>query len=316
MKLGISTIYFSKKIIKKEISWQQIKDTLLSLNINAVELNADIPLDWLKLIYNDVINKNITILSMHNFCPAVDNLPEGRYGYNAYSLNSTDDNERELAVKYTLRTIEYAQYLNAGTVVLHSGEIPTQPSGFELYKFALQFSASSELYKKYKLLLEETRNKNKRKYMELLYSSLDKILKFSEEKKIKLSLETRLLPNEIPNFEEIEEILNYYKSEYLSYWHDFGHVEIQNKLGFSPHHNNYFDNYYNKLSGYHIHNVINLEDHYAKNKGDIDFVDLLKYNEKKIYILEVHSKESLTELKKFLKFIKSILSNKYERIPS
>lgn len=317
MNLGISTAYFSRKIIKKEISWQKIKSILNELEIDSVELNSDIPLEWMNEIYEDVKNQRIKVLTLHNFCPAVENIPPNKYSFNVFSINSIDETERNLAIKYTLRTIDYANHLNAKTVVLHLGEIPTEPTGIEFYRYALDFGINSKLFLKYKNSLIATRNLNKNKYFELLYKSLDKILPYAEQKKINLAMETRFFLDEIPNFEEVKEIKDHYNSDFLFYWHDFGHAEIQKKLGFINEHNKYLITYANILKGYHIHNIINLQDHYSPHIGEINYNNLLNHNDKdKIYILEVHSKEKLESLKEGLVFIKNLLLNRenYERI--
>ncbi len=307
MNLGISTIYFSKDIINRKISWDVLIDNLKNLEINCVELNTDIPVDWMKYIYKSVKNKEVKVLSLHNFCPAVENIPKGKFGFNVYSLTSDDENERNLALEYTLRTISYALELNAEVVVLHLGEIKTEPSAEEFYKFVLNFGIGSKLYIHYKNSLIKTRQINKQKYFDLLYFSLDKIIKYAEDNDVKLGIETRFYPNEIPNFLEIKEIIDHYKSKILFYWHDFGHAEVQTKLGFIETHKKYFEEYSDKLIGYHIHNLIGYKDHFSPINGEIKFEELLSYKKDKIYILEVHSKENFENFKNGIKFIKNIL---------
>lgn len=308
MKLGISTIYFSRDILKRNIGWQDIKNKLNQLGLKSLELNADIPIEWMSQIIKDKDNNQITILSLHNFCPAVEKIPNGKFGFNAYSLNSEDEEERSMAIKYTLRTIDYAEKLNA-PVILHLGDISTQPSGYEIYKFTLQFGINSKIYPTYKNELLLSREKNKYKYLQLLYNSMDKIVKYAEQKKVNLAMETRLFPNEIPNFEEIGEIISHYKSKYLFYWHDFGHVEIQKQMGFTEDHSKYFETYREYLLGFHIHGVKNLIDHYSPHKNDIDYSKLLNHDDTKRYILEIHNKEDFSILKEGVNFIKNILIN-------
>lgn len=310
MNIGISTIYFSKDIVKRNISWWDIKKKLKELELQNVELNADIPIEWMNEIKKDVSYNEIGILSLHNFCPAADNIPAGRYGFNAYSLNSPDEEERKLALKYTLRTIDYAKELNAKAIVLHLGEITTQPTGLELYKIASQVGVNSEIYLEYKNSLLLSRQKNKQKYFDLLYKTMDVVIKHAEEKNVNLAMETRFFPDEIPNFEEINEIIEHYKSPNIFYWHDFGHVEIQIRLGFVKSHKLFFDTYKKYLIGYHIHGVKSLSDHFSPYNTEISYSSLLKYEDDKIYILEVHNKENFSLLAQGVKFIKSVLNGK------
>jgi len=309
--LGISTIYFYKEIVKKNITWQQIKDKLYQLDLSAVELNADIPVEWFKEIQKDVVENKIKVLSLHNFCPSVENIPKGKYGFNVFSLTSADEQEHNLAIKYTLRTIDYAELVNSKAVVLHLGEIETQPTATELYEVALQYGITSEIYHKYKSSFLSSRQKNKQKFFDLLKKTLDKILPYAENKKINLCIETRFFPNEIPNFEEFAEIFSCYKSNYLRYWHDFGHVEIQTIFGFEKGHKKFFDTYGNYLLGYHIHGVKNFVDHYIpSNDSQPNYKELLKYQEDKIYILEIHPKENFDTLIKAVKYTKLVLNGK------
>jgi len=307
--LGISTIYFYKEIVKRSINWQQIKKKLYQLGLSAIELNADIPIEWFKEIQKDVNEGKIKILSLHNFCPSVENIPEGKYGFNAFSLTSTDEEEYKLAIKYTLRTIDYAQIVNSNIVVVHLGEIETQPSSDEVYKIAKEYGTTSEIYQKYKQSLISSRLQNKQKYFDLLKKTIDVILPYAESKKVSICIETRFFPNEIPNFEEFAEIFDYYKNDYLRYWHDFGHVEIQTIFGFEKGHKIFFDTYGNYLSGYHIHGVKNFVDHFAPSlETQPDYKKLLNYQENKIYVLEVHPKENFDNLIKGVKYIKSLLN--------
>jgi len=307
--LALSTIYFYKDIIKKNITWKEIKEKVYQLGLNSVELNADIPIEWFEEIQKDVAENKIKILSLHNFCPSVENIPQGKYGFNVFSLTSADEQEHNLAIKYTLRTIDYAELVNSNIVVLHLGEIETQPSATEVYKTALEYGLTSEIYQKYKQSLLLSREKNKQKFFSLLKKTLDNILPYAENKKVNLCIETRFFPNEIPNFEEFAEIFEYYKSNYLRYWHDFGHVEIQTNLGFEKGHKRFFDTYNNYLMGYHIHGVKNLVDHYApSSETQPDYKELLKYQEDKIYTLEIHPKENFDNLINGVKYIKSLLN--------
>src|SRR5512137_1619954 len=63
----------------------------------------------------------IKICSLHNFCP----LPVGLRGPSPdhYRPSALDETERRLAVRHTLRTIEFAGSLGAKIVVLHLGSV-------------------------------------------------------------------------------------------------------------------------------------------------------------------------------------------------
>src|SRR5512138_813650 len=63
----------------------------------------------------------IKISSLHNFCP----LPMGvtHAAPNLYQFTAERQRERELAERYTLKTLEFANRVGAPVVVLHLGSI-------------------------------------------------------------------------------------------------------------------------------------------------------------------------------------------------
>src|ERR1700747_2196684 len=67
----------------------------------------------------------IKISSLHNFCP----LPVGvnNSAPNLYQFSSEYPRERELAVLYTLKTMELATRVRAQVVVLHLGSLDIKP---------------------------------------------------------------------------------------------------------------------------------------------------------------------------------------------
>ena len=63
----------------------------------------------------------IKISSLHNFCP----LPMGvtHAAPNLYEFSAEKAHERELAIRYTLKTFEFAERVKAPVVVLHLGSM-------------------------------------------------------------------------------------------------------------------------------------------------------------------------------------------------
>ncbi|MFQ3675081.1 MAG: TIM barrel protein [Endomicrobiia bacterium] len=309
-KIGISTVYFMSEILKNSGNWFDLRKMLDYFELKNLELNTEIPLSWVKDIERDVGSNEVKILSLHNFCPCIENIPKGKNSFNAYLLNSTEETERNLAIKYTLRTIDFAKNFGAEVVVLHAGTIPTNPTGYEFYKFLLNYGNETKLFSKYKDSLIESRKQNQKKYFNLLLESLDKIVPYAEKSGVVLGLETRFFPNEIPNYDEIKIILDNYKTKYFVYWHDFGHAEILSKLGFAPGQKKYFETYKKHFKGFHIHDLKGFEDHFAPGTGEIEFSVIEQFHEQ-IFILEVHPKEEKKVLKQSINFIENIISKDF-----
>src|SRR5262245_64054543 len=76
----------------------------------------------------------IKISTLHNFCP----LPMGVNfsAPNLYQFSAERDREREMAVRYTLKTLEFANRVNAPLVVLHLGSVEMKDYSSKLKEMA------------------------------------------------------------------------------------------------------------------------------------------------------------------------------------
>src|SRR5437870_13066639 len=91
------------------------------LGFERVELSHGIRMGLLPGILDAVTAGEIKITSLHNFCP----LPMGvnHAAPNLYQFSAGRARERELAERYTIKTLEFAERVRAPLVVLHSGSI-------------------------------------------------------------------------------------------------------------------------------------------------------------------------------------------------
>ena len=91
------------------------------LGFPYAELSHGTRISLLPGILEAVDAGEIRISSLHNFCP----LPMGvNYAApNLYQFSAERPRERELAQRYTVKTIEFAARVKAAAVVLHSGSI-------------------------------------------------------------------------------------------------------------------------------------------------------------------------------------------------
>src|ERR1700733_3358912 len=90
------------------------------LGFEYAELSHGIRITLLPGILEAVDAGEIKISSLHNFCP----LPMGvtQAAPNLYEF-SADDRDRELALRHTRKTLEFATRVKAPLVVLHLGSI-------------------------------------------------------------------------------------------------------------------------------------------------------------------------------------------------
>ncbi|MCX5781766.1 MAG: TIM barrel protein [Elusimicrobia bacterium] len=300
--LSLSTAY----LIKKSKSWQNLIREAKLLNFQNIELSVEIPELWMKEIELSVSNNEIGISSLHNYCPALIGLPKNRTIYSGYLLTSDDENERKLALEYTLKTIEWAQRLNAKAVVIHAGEIETNPSGKEFFKYIKQLGYKEKQDSRYFEPIQISRKINSAKYLDRLMKGLDKILSFAQDKNIEIGLENRFYFNEIPNIEETAKIFETFPDAPLGYWHDTGHAEVFVRIGLVKNHLEYIKPFSEKLIGVHLHDIKGLEDHYAPGSGDFDFSILKPYlAEKVLRVIEAHTHSSSDEVKRSIIYLEN-----------
>src|SRR5690349_25039341 len=91
------------------------------LGFQYAELSHGIRLGLVPGILEAVKAGELRISSLHNFCP----LPMGvnHAAPNLYQFSAERPRERELALRYTLKTLDFAARVKAPLVVLHLGSI-------------------------------------------------------------------------------------------------------------------------------------------------------------------------------------------------
>ena len=91
-----------------------------------------------------------------------------------------------------------------------------------------------------------------------------------------LGLETRFHFNEIPNTDEMTELLGEAPEQLAGYWHDTGHAEVQEQLGFAFH-EEWLSRFRDRMVGIHLHDIRGISDHHAPGKGNMNWEMIAKY---------------------------------------
>ena len=155
----------------------------------------------------------IKISSLHNFCP----LPLGVMGSapDYYLPSSRDENERQCAVRHTMRTIDTAAALGAKMVVLHLGSwMPMRDYTMRLIgMYAEEGAVRRRSFRRLREKAAAVRDKKRRKHLEQVYRTLDEVLPRAKEMKVMLGMETRFGIEEIPSETEADEILKRFGTE-------------------------------------------------------------------------------------------------------
>ena len=307
--IALSTAYN----ISKHGTAQSLIAEIKELGFSAVELNVEVPAGFIP-----EIARELKIVSVHNFCPKVGYVPEGRTIYSPYNISSDGIDERELAIELTKKTVDTAADIGATAIVIHSGEVVTEFTGRMLAKIYNETKGANGYGKHLSEFLIKRQSKAK-KYLDNVLSSLDDILNYSIKKNVKLGIENRFWANEIPSLEEMGTIFEKLSSEYIGLWYDTGHSVIAEKQGLVKSYVNYLENFGNKLIGTHLHDVVDVYphtngqsigvevyDHKAPRTGKFDFKKISGYlNSRTLLVNETHPSATKEELMRSTEYLKS-----------
>jgi len=274
------------------------------LGFEYVELSHGTRLALVPGILEAVEAGEIKVSSLHNFCP----LPMGvnRAAPNLYQFSADNERERELAARYTLKTIEFAQKVGAPMVVLHTGSIDMKNYTDKLLDMATRGQKETAKYEKLCAELAEKREAKKEPFVDRVKDVLKQILPAAESRGIKLGIENRQALEELPIESDYPFLFRDLGSPTFVYWHDTGHAQIKENLGFI-HHLLHLESMRDSLAGFHIHDVqFPGRDHCAPGTGTIDFAalkPLVKPNH--IRVFEFSPALTVEEVKKGIEHLKN-----------
>ena len=239
------------------------------LGFEYAELSHGIRISLLPGIISAVDAGEIKISTLHNFCP----LPMGvdRAAPNIFKFSADNPRERENAFKHTLKTLEMAARLKAPLVVLHMGCVEMKDYTDKLLDLLGEGKKDTPKYQK---LCEEAimkRESKKEKHVEFANEMLRRLVAEAEPHGLKLGIENREAIEEIPFETDYPLFFKEFPSPSVVYWHDTGHAQIKENLGFI-HHAMHLESFSPRLHGFHIHDVqFPGRDHCAPGTGMIDF---------------------------------------------
>jgi sugar phosphate isomerase/epimerase len=236
------------------------------------ELSHGIRLSLVPGILDAVDAGEIKISSVHNFCP----LPVGveKASPNLYEFSAERPRDRELAVKHTLKTIDFAVRVKASLVVLHLGAMELKDYTGKLEEMLERGERNSRKYESLLADALKVRAAKKEKFFELTKETLRQILPAAEKAGIKLGIENREAMEELPVEEDFKLFLAEFRSPSIAYWHDCGHAQIKENLGIIRH-ADFLGSLAPRLVGFHIHDVLFPgRDHQPPGAGAIDFAVL------------------------------------------
>jgi sugar phosphate isomerase/epimerase len=234
---------------------------------------------------DELIKSSIPILSIHSPCPA--RLSSKGIPSSSLSLSSLDEIERKEAISLAKETIDLASKVGAKAIVLHMGEVPVDPSGLspsgqsleldkKLKQLYRQGLSKSQEYSQTKEQLISQRASRASRYFESAEKSLEELSRYARQRGIMLGLETRFYFHEIPSLDEMTKLLGGTDKDSVGYWHDMGHAEVNQRLGFARH-EEWLSRFKNRMIGIHLHDILGITDHYCPGRGDVDWSLIARY---------------------------------------
>ena len=275
------------------------------LGFDCAELSHGVRLSLMPGILDAVDAGEIKISSLHNFCP----LPVGitHAAPNLHQFSDERPRERELAVKHTHKTIEFAARVRARMVVLHSGSIDMKNYTDKFLDLAARGERETDKYRELCAEFEEKREAKKGQFVERSIAVLKQILPLAEALGIRLGVENRQGLEELPIDSDYRLLFREIASPNLVYWHDTGHAQIKENLGFI-HHAMHLESLANRLAGFHIHDVeFPGRDHCEPGTGTVDFAALKPMvKPEHLKVFEFNPSLSAEEAKKGVEHVKRI----------
>jgi sugar phosphate isomerase/epimerase len=260
-------------------------EEIARLGFEYAELSHGIRVSLVPGILEAVDAGVIKVSTLHNFCP----LPLGinHAAPNVYQFSSDDRREREYALKHSFKTLEFARRVNARLVVLHSGSMRFS-KGF----WANLFGDGEEEFTDRLVDLLESDQGGTEEYNSMVARAMDcqerfktdptrrslelisQIAAKAGEMGLLLGIENREALEEIPVDADMESFLAELPVDTVRYWHDCGHGQIKENIGFINH-RMHLQNLADRLGGFHIHDVaFPGKDHQPPGRGTIDFEGL------------------------------------------
>jgi sugar phosphate isomerase/epimerase len=239
------------------------------LGYENIELSHGCRLSLFDGIQQAVAAKEVRIVSVHNFCP----LPVGVDGPapDYYLPSARKDWERQTYLRHTLRTLEFAAGLGAQAVVLHLGLVPMRHYTLRLVELHQAGRAATPKFERIKTRALAKRARRQPKYFEAVLTTLEALVPRAKERGLRLGLETRFGLEEIPDADEIEQLIRRFGPEVMGYWHDVGHAQIKENIGLVTQ-EAMLERFRGRTIGMHLQDFTPpLHDHQPPGHGTFDF---------------------------------------------
>lgn len=252
---------------------EMLREIRNEFGLDLIELGHGIRISLIPGVQKAFEAGEVRFSSLHNFCPLPVEVMSASPDY--YVFSSDSEQERQRTIRQTLQTIDLAERLGAPFVVLHLGRVPIKPVTDPLIALAKAGEMFSREYVRRKVNAVAQREAAAPVCLANVKECLKPIITYAGAKNIRLGIEGRRGYEEIPSEREIPALLDELNSPQVGYWHDFGHLQIKENLGFLNH-EEWLRAIGPRTLGCHVQDCIwPAQDHQPPFAGDVDLEKLV-----------------------------------------
>ncbi len=295
--------------VRRHTEGEALADEILALGFDALELGYHTTEELAAGIRRCVQAGVVAVDSVHAYCPVPIGAP---HGYpELYLLASRDEDERAMAAILIGRTLDFASSMGARAVVLHAGRIFLKALFSDVNTRTLAEALGEEgspEAPRYQRLLDKARRRRAARvstYFDGFCLSLDALLPKFEQAGVALCLENLPSIEAFPDEQEMLMLKQRFDTPALAYWHDLGHGQVREYLGWISH-AEAAGALLPVTRGVHIHDALPLmDDHLPPGKGMIDFGAFAFYGaDEVIKVFEPAPDVTGEELTESLRFVR------------
>lgn len=277
---------------------------VLALGLDRMELGYDTRVDLLPGIEKMLDSEKIQVDSVHNYCPVPLGAPRGHP--ELWTFADLDQRMHELAVQHTLRTMQFASDIGAKIVVIHCGYVQQRKTSTrDLMDLVARNQLNSPRYEKQFMKFVKERDKRVGRHFDQVVKALEYLLPQAETLNVQLGLENLPTLEAVPNEGEMELLIQQFQHPMLKYWHDLGHGQIRENLGFI-HHMHWLERLTPALGGLHLHDVAGkLQDHVMPPDGELGLARFRPWSELDLpLVIEPSPRATFAELQSCVAWLK------------
>ncbi len=275
------------------------------MGFEYAELSHGIRLSLVPGILDAVKAGEMKISTVHNFCP----LPVGitSPAPNLYEFSSDRERDRQLALKHTLTTLDFAARVGAQLVVLHFGSMDLKDYTGKLKELLERGKQGTPEFKKLTAEANTARESKKKRFYDHSCAMLMDLVTEARKRGLKFGIEIREAVEELPVESDFKSLLEEFTAPTVYYWHDTGHAQIKQDLGFIDH-AQFLGERASRLAGFHIHDVkFPARDHFPPGEGDINYAALKPFvKPEHIKVFELSPKVPVEAARAGIAHLKSI----------